>query len=183
MRRLLNFALLSFLLVSAVPAGAQDISQGREAAWRGDYAAALAAFQPLAEQGNADAQYSLASLYRDGRGVARDDEQAAAWYKRAAAGGSWQAAFDLGMLYWGQSLDADTKEGAPNDALIRVHMWLGIAASTENVGCVAVGAPLRDAVAQSMTAAQIAAAEERTRAWLAEHKLKDVEVAAAKPAC
>jgi TPR repeat protein len=183
MIKVLFLTLLSFLVVAVVPAGAQDIEKGKEAAFLGDYATALAELRPLAEQGNADAQYSLANLYRDGRGVARDDEQAAAWYQRAAAAGSWWAAFELGMLYWGQSLDTGAKEGAPNDGRIRVHMWLGIAAATENGGCVAVGAPLRDAVAQSMTAAQIASAEERTRLWLAEHKQIDVNVAAAKPGC
>lgn len=175
--------LLSFLVFAAVPVGAQDVETGKEAAWRGDYATALAELRPLAEQGNAEAQYGLANLYRDGRGVPRDDEQAAVWYQRAAAAGSWSAAFDLGMLYWGQSQNADTQTGAPNEALVRVHMWFGIAAATENGGCVSVSGPLRDAVAQSMTAPQIASAEERTRIWLAEYKTTDVNVAAAKPTC
>jgi TPR repeat protein len=183
MSRLPVFALLSLLLVAVVPAGAQNIDKGKDAAWRGDYDAALAELQPLAERGNAEAQYNLANLYRDGRGVPRDDQQAADWYRRAAEGGSWWAAFDLGMLYWGQGLASGPKDGGPNDALIRVHMWLGIAAATENVGCVEMGAPLRDAVAQSMTVDQVARARELTRTWLAEHKTRDVNVAAAKPAC
>jgi len=183
MIRLPIIVLLSLLAVAVGSAGAQNIDKGKEAAWRGDYAAALAELRPLAEQGNADAQYSLAGLYRDGRGVPRDDEQAAAWYLRAAEGGSWSAAFDLGMLYWGQGLTADAKDGGPNDALVRVHMWLGIAAATEIVGCVEIGAPLRDAVAQSMTAGQVAEARELAGAWLAEHKAADVNVAAAKPGC
>ncbi len=187
MIRMPIFALLGLVVFAVVPAGAQNIDKGREAAFRGDYATALAELRPLAEQGVADAQYGLANLYRDGRGVPRDNEQAAAWYQRAAAGGSWWAAFDLGMLYWGQILATEAKEGkpseAPNDALVRVHMWLGIAAATENVGCVEIGAPLRDAVAQSMTAGQISRARELTRAWLAEHRSRDVNVASAKPGC
>lgn len=183
MIRLPLIALLGLLAVAVGPAGAQDIDTGNEAVRRGDYAAALAELRPLAEQGHADAQYNLASLYRDGRGVPRDDGQAAAWYLRAAEGGSWSAAFDLGMLYWGQSRSIDVQEGAPNDALVRVHMWLGIATATEVVGCVEMGAPLRDAVAQSMTAGQISRARELTRVWLAEHRSGDVNVAAAKPGC
>lgn len=62
-------------------------------------------------------------------------------------------------------------------------MWLGIAAATENAGCVEVGAPLRDVVAQSMNAEQIASAQDLTRAWLAKYWKTDVNVAAAKPAC
>jgi len=183
MIRLPIIVLLGLLAVAVVPAGAQDIDKGKEAAWRGDYAAARAEWRPLAEQGNVEAQYSLASLYRDGRGVPRDDEQAAAWYLRAAEAGSWWAAFDLGMLYWGHSRATEAKDGTPNDALIRVHMWLGIAAATEVVGCVEMGAPVRDAVAQSMTAKQIAGAQELTRSWLAEYRSHDVNVAAAKPGC
>lgn len=183
MSRLPIFALLTLLAVAMGPAGAQELDKGKEAAWQGDYTAALAELQPLAEQGDAEAQYNLANLYRDGRGVPRDNEKAADWYTRAAEGGSWWAAFDLGMLYWGQGLASGPKDGAPNDALIRVHMWLGIAAATENVGCVEMGAPLRDAVAQSMTAEQIARSRALTHAWLAQHKAKDVNVAAAKPGC
>jgi TPR repeat protein len=183
MIRLLIIAFLGLLTVALGPAGAQDIDKGKEAVWRGDYAAALVELQPLAEQGNPEAQYSLAGLYRDGRGVPRDDEQAATWYLRAAEAGSWWAAFDLGMLYWGQSRAAEANDGTPNDALVRVHMWLGIAAATEIVGCVEMGAPLRDAVAQSMTAGQISTAQELTRVWIAGHRPGDVNVAAAKPGC
>ena len=177
------FALWSLLLVVVVPADAQDIAEANEAVLRGDYTTALTELRPLAERGDADAQYSLANLYRDGRGVPPDVDQAADWYQRAAAGGSWSAAFDLGMLYWGQSLAAVDGNSGPSDSLIRVHMWLGIAAATENAGCVNVGAPLRDAVAQSMNAEQISSAQNLTRAWLAEHWKTDVNVAAAKPAC
>ena len=46
-----------------------------------------------------------------------------------------------------------------------------------------IGAPLRNAVAQSMTPEQIAQAEERSRVWIAEHVEKDVNVVSAKPAC
>lgn len=187
MIRMPIFALLGLVVFAVVPAGAQNIDKGREAAFRDDYATALAELRPLAEQGIADAQYDLANLYRDGRGVPRDNEQAAVWYQRAAAGGSWSAAFDLGMLYWGQILATEAKEGkpseAPHDALIRVHMWLGIAAATENVGCVEIGAPLRDAAAQSMTVEQIARSQQLTGAWLAEHRTSDTNVAAANSGC
>ena len=120
MSRLSIFALLTLLAVAVGPARAQDLDKGKEAVWQGDYAAALAELRPLAEEGDAEAQYNLANLYRDGRGVPRDDEKAADWYNRAAEGGSWWAAFDLGMLYWGQDLASGPKDGAPNDTLIRV---------------------------------------------------------------
>lgn len=176
------FLLLGGLVVSA-PATALDIEEGKEAAWRGDYAAALAVFRPLAEQGNAEAQYSLAGLYRDGRGVARDDQAAVRWYRRAAEGGSWWAALDLGLFYWGQVQAAESGGGGPGERLMRVHMWLGIAAAQEDTGCVELAAPLLNAVAQSMTAAQIAEAEKHTRAWLAARAATGVNLAAADPGC
>ena len=182
MNRALVIAFLA-LLSAAAPAGAQDLEKGKEAAWRGDYATALDEFRLLAEQGNAEAQYGLANLYRDGRGVPRDDEAAADWYQRAAEGGLWWAALDLGLFYWGQSKAGEAENGAAEKALVRVHMWLGIAAATEQIGCVEMAAPLRDAAAQSMTAERIAAAENLTRAWLAEHRTSDVNVAAAEPSC
>ncbi len=183
MIRLPIFTLLSVFLVFVAPAGAQDIDKGKEAAFRGDYATALAELRPLAEQGHAEAQYTLANLYRDGRGVTRDDEQAVVLYQRAAEGGFWSAALELGLLYWGQSRAEAEKAGAPGDTMIHVHIWLGIAAAREEEGCIEIGATLRDAAAQSMTAEQIAQAQEATRVWLAEHQATDVNVAAAKPAC
>ena len=183
MIRFLVYALCCSLLVLVGSASAQDISKADAPTASGDYAAAFAELQPLAERGDVDAQYNLAVFYRDGLGVSRDGEQAAKWYQRAAAGGSWLAALDLGMFYWGQSLTSDGSIKISDDALVRVHMWLGIAAATENAGCVAVGAPLRDTVAQSMSAEQIARAQERTRAWLAEHWKSEIDVAAAEPSC
>ena len=177
------FAALILLIFVAGPAGAQDIDKGKEAAWRGDYTAALAEFRPLAEQGNAEAQYNLANLYRDGHGVSDDGDQAVIWYQRAAESGSWSAALDLGMLYWGQNLNGDHKESTRGGGLVRAHMWLGIAAATEDGRCAEVSAPLHTAIAQSMTEEQIVQAQELTRAWLAEHKPTDVNIATAQPAC
>ncbi|MEP6880280.1 MAG: caspase family protein, partial [Nitrosospira sp.] len=40
-----------------------------------------------AEQGNADAQYNLGVIYRNGKGVPQDDAKAVEWYRKAAAQG------------------------------------------------------------------------------------------------
>ena len=42
-----------------MPAIAQDFDKGLAAAQRGDYAAALQEWRPLAERGNVDAQFNL----------------------------------------------------------------------------------------------------------------------------
>lgn len=64
---------------------------------RKDYAAASALFKPLAEQGNAPAQYSLGLMYRNGRGVPKDDQQAVFWYRKAADQGNADAQYNLGI--------------------------------------------------------------------------------------
>lgn len=70
-------------------------------AWRrGDYAAAVAAWQPLADGGNADAQFNLAQAYRLGRGVPADEGLAQGWYRRAADQGHPQAQANYGLLLY-----------------------------------------------------------------------------------
>ncbi len=51
---------------------------------RGDFAAALQEWRPLAEQGHAPAQFNLRIMYNKGEGVAKDDVEAVKWYRRAA---------------------------------------------------------------------------------------------------
>ncbi len=42
----------------------------------------------LAEQGNVSAQFNLADMYSNGRGIAKDDQQAVMWYRKAAEQGN-----------------------------------------------------------------------------------------------
>ena len=59
-------------------AAGKDLAAGRAEA-------AFAKIKPLAEQGFAEAQYAVGTMYPDGEGVAQDKAQAAAWYRKAAA--------------------------------------------------------------------------------------------------
>ena len=59
--------LLSFLQASSAIAGPYE--DGEAAADSGDFKKAIELWRPLAEQGNAAAQYSLGWLYRNGKGV------------------------------------------------------------------------------------------------------------------
>ena len=52
---------------------------------RGDYAIALRLIRPLADQGNADAQYNLGVLYEKGQGVPQDYAEAVKWYRALIA--------------------------------------------------------------------------------------------------
>ena len=53
----------------------------------GDYTTALREWAPVAEQGNADAQWLLGSMYEEGKGVPQDYKIAVKWYTHAAEQG------------------------------------------------------------------------------------------------
>ncbi len=52
---------------------------------RGDYATVIPEWRPLAEQGVANAQFSLGVMYGKGQGVPRDYARAPMWYNLAAS--------------------------------------------------------------------------------------------------
>jgi uncharacterized protein len=91
---------------AASTAHANDLQKGIRATHQHDYAAAMAEFTPLAEQGEAEAQYQLGLLFLFGHGVPRDHAQANAWFRKAFAGfskaaadGSAEAQDRLGGMY------------------------------------------------------------------------------------
>ena len=86
------------LLMLAAPAWA-GFDEGLTAAKRGDYATALREFRPLAEQGDAVAQYILGVMYAKGRGVTQDYAEAVRWYRKAAERGYAKAQYNLGFIY------------------------------------------------------------------------------------
>ena len=62
-----HFAILIALLMTlSSPVAAQSLDKGHAFAKADDYAAALNEWKPLAEQGNAEAQYLLGFLFRHG---------------------------------------------------------------------------------------------------------------------
>ncbi len=73
-------------VVVAAPA-CTDYEAGKEAYDRGDYATALTKFRPLAQQGDARAQYNLGVMYYRGYGVTKDDVRAHLWLNLAAVRG------------------------------------------------------------------------------------------------
>ncbi|KAF9972384.1 hypothetical protein BGZ73_004515 [Actinomortierella ambigua] len=64
-----------------------------------------------ADQGIAEAQVGLGSMYKDGRGVKQSDADAMMWYRRAAEQGHKAGQFHLGMMYYrGEGVDEDNYE-------------------------------------------------------------------------
>ncbi|MGN6849357.1 MAG: SPOR domain-containing protein [Sphingomicrobium sp.] len=77
---------------------AQSVKAGIEAWQRADYSAAVAIWRPLAEKGDADAQFNLGQAYRLGRGVPLNLGAAQTWFERAATSGHVDAETTLGLL-------------------------------------------------------------------------------------
>ena len=151
MRRIVLAILIQLTPLAAI---AQDFDKGFEAYSAGDFEVALKEFRPLAEQGDVDAQFNLAVMYRKGEGVPQDNAQALRWYRMAANQGDAQAQNNLGGMY-------KKGEGAPRDN-VSAHMWYSIATkngserSREN----------RDALAREMSPEKILEAERRAELCL-----------------
>lgn len=99
--------LMAFALVPGVCLGA-DLEKGLAAYNEGDYETVLVECQPLADEGNAAAQFCIGRLYANGFGVAMDDPQALKWYGLAAAQGHSEAQYTLGVMHangWGVPMD------------------------------------------------------------------------------
>jgi TPR repeat protein len=81
---------------------------GYQSYLKGDYTAAYEEWLPLAELGDAEAQFNLGVLYDEGAGVDRNLATAADWYRKAAEQGFIDAQTNLGILYYhGLGVDRD----------------------------------------------------------------------------
>lgn len=181
--------LLACLLAGGVRA---DFSQGQRAYEAGDYMTALELWTPLAEAGDARAQYFLGILYDDGLGAQDDAATAAEWYRRAADQGLAEAQFAIGLMrYGGHGVPRDLKiardwiaraaeqglppaqsvlasiyysgAGVPRD-YVEAYKWLEIAATISPND---ISSDLRDVAAKAMTAEEVEQAKARAKAWLA----------------
>ncbi len=125
---------------------------------RGDYATALREWRPLAEQGDANAQYNLGLMYRKGQGVSQDDAEAVGWWRKAAEQGNANAQYNLGLMY-------RKGQGVPQDEA-QAYMWFKLASSTFPPGEDRDRAVKnRDIAAERMTPAQISEAQKLAREW------------------
>jgi TPR repeat protein len=149
--RLASVLSVVFIMICSPAFG--DYKAGVAAYERGDYAAALREFRPLAEKGHAGAQNQLGNMYRYGMGVRKAHTKAVTWFRAAAAQGHAGAQNQLGVMYF-------RGEGVPKD-YVRAHMWFNLAVSQGDKRA----ARNREFVAKRMTAAQIAEAERMAREW------------------
>ena len=147
----------------------------------------------LAEQGDAEAQFTLGGMYQFGQGVAEDDAEAVRWFRRAADQGHAFAQFNLAtMSATGEGVPQDDAEagrwfrlaadqgnptarfrlgrmyangrGVPQDD-VEAHMWFSLAIAHYSGGDPERFEQARNEVAERMTADQIAEAQRRAREW------------------
>jgi TPR repeat protein len=92
--------ILSGVLAMACGADTEvDLARAEAYALDGDFAPAWCIWKPLAEAGNVTAQFNLGWLYRNGNGVAANDERARQLWEQAARSGHAEAQMALAMLY------------------------------------------------------------------------------------
>lgn len=95
MRKLLTILLLLPLLAVAGP-----LDDGLAAFHQDNYAQAFNIWKPLAEAGNADAQYNVGLLYMKGLGVEKNSRTARQLFMAAAKQGQPDAQYNLGLMYY-----------------------------------------------------------------------------------
>ena len=188
--RALLFAAVGTVAFSAPALAQTTFDQGVAAYDRGDFAAALATFRSLAEQGDPVAQYNLGIMYDRGTGVPENDAEALKWYRLAADQNYSSAELNLGLLHYEgrgvpRNLDEAVKwyrraadkgvaealfnlgamyangEGVPR-SYVDSYKWLTLSINRGN----AAAGELRDLVGNMLTQAEIAEGERLAAEWM-----------------
>ena len=135
-----------------------QFDQGIAAYERGDWQSAYRLFRPLADQGDAYAQFNLGVMYDNGQGVAQDYFAAVSWYRKAAEQGIAGAQFNLGLMYFnGQGVLRD---------YVQAYKWFNLsAAGAKGAEKSDNATKVRDLVSEWMTPAQIAEAQRLASEW------------------
>lgn len=109
--RTVNQMVVGSLLLSALTGlvFADTLSDAKDAHRVGDYQKAAKLFRFAAENGGADARYTLGSMYTYGEGVPSDNQEAVKWYRLAAGQGHRDAQYTLGLIY------GSGQQGLPQD--------------------------------------------------------------------
>lgn len=171
-----------------------SLNAARQAIAKNNYAMAVSELLPLARKGNAPAQYYLAWMSNQGKGLPENNSAALAWARKAAAQGNADAEFLIGLLYaQGKGVARDDVEaarwfqkaaaqgnwsgqmktgmchmcglGLPLDYL-KAYMWLDLATARSTGHDQMLNRNLRDVhAAMYLTPAQIAEAQRLARGW------------------
>ena len=88
------------LALFAPVAARADVKTGVDAWQAGNYAAAIKEWRPLADNGDADAQFNMGQAYKMGRGVPANIKIAGGWFQKAAAQGHEHAQTNYGIILY-----------------------------------------------------------------------------------
>jgi TPR repeat protein len=151
------------LCVATTPAWA-GFKEGQVAIERGDYATAFREWLPLAQQGDAEAQWRLGLMYSNGTGVPQSYTEAAKWFLHAAEQGDTDGQSNLCRMY-------EKGEGVPQN-FVQAHIWCNLAAARTSdrttlreLAKHETAVEIRDSIAQKMTPVQIARAQALASTW------------------
>jgi len=112
-RRYRTLPILFWIIFPFTLVMAQTYEQGRSAYIQGDYQAAYAILNPLAEAGDVEAQKMLGIMYDYGHGVSADPQKALEWYILAAEQGQASVQYQVGTKYFkGEAITRDYAEAA-----------------------------------------------------------------------
>jgi TPR repeat protein len=145
---------ISLLIWSVSAVTAQDWQKAYEAPLVWDFQAASQEWRPLAEQGNATAQYNLGFMYNNGEGVLQDYAEAVKWYRLAAEQGNADAQYKLGVMY------TNSRGVLQSNAM--AHMWFNIASANGHDKA----STMRDYRASLMANADVSKAQKMARECL-----------------
>ena len=97
-----SIAAIGLLLALALPFSiqAQTYEEGRQAYIQGKYREAFKILQPLALDGDSEAQKMLGIMYDYGHGVKANSEKALEWYLRSAEQGQPAVQYQVGAKYF-----------------------------------------------------------------------------------
>ena len=150
----ISTAIIGLAFLAALGNAQAGLTEGVQALAAGDFKAALVQLQPLAEQGNADAQFNLGLMYFNGSGVAQDDQAALKWFRLAADQGDGFSQFALGNLYY-------MGRGVTQNFV--VSYALGNLAAADVPSAFTQPVQMRDAAAANLTAKQLESGQTLTR--------------------
>jgi len=189
MCRKLVWFIMVLLSLSVVSAACAGLSEGAAAYGKGEYSRAYTELKPLAEQGDAEAQWYLGVMCHDGQGVSQDYAEAVKWFRKAVEQGYAKAQYNLGVMYRrGHGVQQDNAEAVKwyrkaaeqglTDAqfnlgvmyaegqgierdFVQAHMWFDLAAASGDSSA----AKNREIVAAGMSPSQVAEAQHLAREW------------------
>ena len=161
-RRVLGVLLLALVLAQAVAlvasssatAGSPD---GVAAFRRQDYLRAARIFTPLAERGDASAQFYLGFMYAHGYGVPENYIEAADLLHASSEQGYGPAQYLLGLMF-------DKGQGVPQD-YVQAYKWLDLAVGTARGRERDDWVRIRDAVGSKLSLAQRTKAQRLAIEW------------------